>query len=156
MGFSDAPSFSRFSLATQARLGAASVSDPLILEASSLHWEEDFPASPCSRDREASSFGVANLVVGPVSEVSLAKAVRSPPQAKPARNPSLAMGLIRHGFFGPQPSPNKAIENHALVIGLGSNSLLVVKRVTPHSDGVFELGRSLCQFPIPTSSVSKS
>jgi hypothetical protein len=79
MGFSDAPSFSRFSLATQARLGAASVSDPLILEASSLHWEEDFPASPCSRDREASSSGVANSVVGPVSEVLLAKAVRSPP-----------------------------------------------------------------------------
>jgi hypothetical protein len=88
----------------------------------------------------------------------LAKAVRSPSQAKSTHNPGLAMGLIRRGFFGPSvtsPSPVTADENPAKTC-FDSPSLLLVKGSTPHSNGVAELGRGLSQPFSPTSSVSKS
>ena len=60
--------------ATQVCLGAVKLSDsrlasnPAILEALSLHWEDDAPVSPCIRDWEAAGSRVVDTVIAPVLE----------------------------------------------------------------------------------------
>jgi hypothetical protein len=86
--------------ATQLRLGAAKLSDPrlasdpIILEAFTLPWEDDSPDS----EGEDSDSGVVDPDIELVSEVCSAKDVRDPPQDKTARIPSPALGLI-NGVF---------------------------------------------------------
>jgi hypothetical protein len=125
------------SSATQLRLGAAKLSDPrlasdpIILEAFTLPWEDDSPDS----EGEDSDSGVADPDIELVSEVCSAKDVRDPPQDKTARIPSPALGLIKRGFLGPRaahPAPVKGSDSEAV------------------------LGRGISQPSHVTSSVSKS
>ena len=117
------------------------------LEAFSLPWEDDISMSPSSRDWEASSSGVADTGVAPMSEETLVKAACGSSQAKFARNPSSAKSLIRRGFFGPRVTSPSATDDKILASAsglirrgfLGSShappALPVVKGSTPHSNG---------------------
>jgi hypothetical protein len=159
------------SSATQLRLGAAKLSDPrlasdpIILEAFTLPWEDDSPDS----EGEDSDFGVADPdielilevdfgVADPdielISEVCSAKDVRDPPQDKTARIPSPALGLIKRGFLGPRaahPAPVKVDKKPAQV---RSDSLS--QPVVEGSDSEAVLGRGISQPSHVNSSVSKS
>jgi hypothetical protein len=144
------------SSATQLRLGAAKLSDPrlasdpVILEAFTLPWEDDSPDS----EGEDSDSGVADPDIEPVSEVCSAKDVRDPPQDKTARNPSPALGLIKRGFLGPRaahPAPVKVDKKPAQV-----RSDSPSQPVVEGSDSEAVLGRGLSQPSHVTSSVSKS
>jgi hypothetical protein len=81
---------------SQAHLGATLLSNsrlasnPAILEAYSLPWEDDLLVSPGSNDGEASDSRVADSVDLSGSEVTLAKVVRGSPPAK---------SFIRQGFW---------------------------------------------------------
>jgi hypothetical protein len=98
---------------TQARLGATLLSDPrlasdpVILEAFSLPWEDDLEASPGSSDWEESESGVADSVNLPVPDVSLAKVVRGSSPAK---------SLIRRGFLGPRAAPTPTVSDDAALL----------------------------------------
>jgi hypothetical protein len=50
------------------------VTNPVILEPFSLPWEEDILTSPSSKDWEAPSSVVADIVIAPVSEETSVKA----------------------------------------------------------------------------------
>jgi hypothetical protein len=95
---------------TQAGLGATLLSDPrlasdpVILEAFSLPWEDDLAASPGSSDWEESESGVADSVNLPVPDVSLAKVVCGSSPAK---------SLIKQGFLGPRAVPTPTVSDDA-------------------------------------------
>jgi hypothetical protein len=143
--------------ATQLRLGSAKLSDPrlasnpAILEAFRLPWEDDTPNSK----GEASDSGGVDSVIEPVSEDLLAKDARVLPQTKSALNPSPALGLIKRGFLGPRAAPSapgKAVEKPARACS-DPPALPVVEG---SCDRAAELGRGLSQSLPTTSPVSKS
>ena len=87
-------------------------------------------------------------------------------EANAVRNPSPAMGLIRHGFFGPRvTSPSRSVEKEASLSTQGCKDPSDKVDENPTlAKGVAEMGRSISQaFPCMTeggapfySSVSKS